>query len=75
MAFFGVLCWRGLSSWPHATGVRATMANDGTLEQIVADLVPQLSTQGVENPVSFAAIERTRRTPSALVVADSGRLD
>jgi hypothetical protein len=34
------------------------------LEQIVADLVPQRSTQGVENPLALAAIERTRRTPS-----------
>jgi hypothetical protein len=34
------------------------------LEQIVADLVTQLSTQGFENPVSFAAIERTGRTSS-----------
>ena len=33
-----------------------------TLDQIVADLVPQLSTQGIENPVGFAAIERTGRT-------------
>jgi hypothetical protein len=31
-------------------------------EQIVADLVTQLSTQGFENPLSFAAIERTGRT-------------
>jgi hypothetical protein len=29
------------------------------LDQIVADLVTQLATQGFENPVSFAAIERT----------------
>jgi len=36
------------------------------LEQIVADLVTQLSTQGFENPVSFAAIERTGRTSSGL---------
>jgi hypothetical protein len=34
------------------------------LEQIVADLVTQLSTQGFENPLSFAAIERTGRTSS-----------
>jgi hypothetical protein len=34
------------------------------LEQSVADLVTQLSTQGFENPVSFAAIERTGRTSS-----------
>jgi hypothetical protein len=34
------------------------------LEQIVADLVTQLSTQGFENPISFAAIERTGRTSS-----------
>jgi hypothetical protein len=33
-------------------------------EQIVADLVTQLSTQGFENPLSFAAIERTGRTSS-----------
>jgi hypothetical protein len=32
------------------------------LEQIVADLVTQLSTQGFENPLAFAAIERTGRT-------------
>ena len=32
------------------------------LEQIVADLVTQLSTQGFENPFHFAAIERTGRT-------------
>jgi hypothetical protein len=35
-----------------------------TLDQIVADLVPQLSTQGVENPISCAAIEHTGRTRS-----------
>jgi hypothetical protein len=35
-----------------------------TLERIVADLVTQLSTQGFENPLSFAAIERTGRTSS-----------
>jgi hypothetical protein len=34
------------------------------LDQLVADLVTQLSTQGFENPVSFAAIERTGRTSS-----------
>jgi hypothetical protein len=34
------------------------------LEQIVADLVTQLSTQGFENPISFAAIERTGHTSS-----------
>jgi hypothetical protein len=34
------------------------------LDQIVADLVTQLSTQGFENPISFAAIERTGRTSS-----------
>jgi len=34
------------------------------LDQIVADLVTQLSTQGFETPVSFAAIERTGRTSS-----------
>lgn len=34
------------------------------LEQIVADLVTQLSTQGLENPLAFAAIERTGRTSS-----------
>jgi hypothetical protein len=34
------------------------------LEQIVADLVTQLSTPGFENPVSFAAIEHTGRTSS-----------
>jgi hypothetical protein len=34
------------------------------LDQIVADLVTQLSTQGFENPVSFAAIERTGHTSS-----------
>jgi hypothetical protein len=34
------------------------------LDQIVADLVTQLSTQGFENPLSFAAIERTGRTSS-----------
>jgi hypothetical protein len=32
------------------------------LEQIVADLVTQLSTQGVENPLALAAIERPGRT-------------
>jgi hypothetical protein len=32
--------------------------------QLVADLVTQLSTQGFENPLSFAAIERTGRTSS-----------
>ena len=34
------------------------------LDQIIADLVTQLSTQGFENPLSFAAIERTGRTSS-----------
>jgi hypothetical protein len=34
------------------------------LDQLVADLVTQLSTQGFENPLSFAAIERTGRTSS-----------
>jgi len=34
------------------------------LEQIVTDLVTQLSTQGFENPLAFAAIERTGRTSS-----------
>jgi hypothetical protein len=34
------------------------------LEQIVADLATQLSTQGFENPLSFAALERTGRTSS-----------
>jgi hypothetical protein len=34
------------------------------VEQIVADLVTQLSTQGFENPLAFAAIERTGRTSS-----------
>jgi hypothetical protein len=34
------------------------------LEQLVADLVTQLSTQGFDNPLSFAAIERTGRTSS-----------
>ena len=34
------------------------------LDQLVADLVTQLSTQGFENPVSFAAIECTGRTSS-----------
>jgi hypothetical protein len=34
------------------------------LEQLVADLVTQLSTQGFDNPISFAAIERTGRTSS-----------
>jgi hypothetical protein len=33
-------------------------------DQLVADLVTQLSTQGFENPLSFAAIERTGRTSS-----------
>lgn len=33
-------------------------------DQLVAELVTQLSTQGFENPVSFAAIERTGRTSS-----------
>jgi hypothetical protein len=33
-------------------------------DQIVADLVPQRSTQGVDNPISLAAIERTGRTSS-----------
>jgi hypothetical protein len=32
------------------------------LDQMVADLVTQLSTQGFENPLYFAAIERTGRT-------------
>jgi hypothetical protein len=32
------------------------------LDDIVADLVTQLSTLGFENPLSFAAIERTGRT-------------
>ena len=35
------------------------------LDQIVADLVTQLSTQGFENPLSLAAIERTGRTSSS----------
>jgi hypothetical protein len=34
------------------------------LAQIVADLVTQLSTQGFENPLACAAIERTGRTSS-----------
>jgi hypothetical protein len=34
------------------------------LDQIVTDLVTELSTQGFENPISFAAIERTGRTSS-----------
>jgi hypothetical protein len=34
------------------------------LEQIVADLATQRSTQGFENPLSCAAIERTGRTSS-----------
>jgi hypothetical protein len=34
------------------------------LDQIVADLVTQLSTQGFENPLPCAAIERTGRTSS-----------
>jgi hypothetical protein len=34
------------------------------LELIVADLVTQLSTPGVENPLHVAAIERTGRTSS-----------
>ena len=34
------------------------------LDQIVADLVTQLSTQGFEGPMAFAAIERTGRTSS-----------
>jgi hypothetical protein len=33
-------------------------------DKIVADLVTQLSTQGFENPIAFAAIERTGRTSS-----------
>ncbi len=33
-----------------------------TLEQLVADLVTPLSTPGFENPLHFAAIERTGRT-------------
>ena len=32
------------------------------LDEKVADLVTQLSTQGFENPIYFAAIERTGRT-------------
>jgi hypothetical protein len=36
------------------------------LDQIVADLVTQRSTQGFENPVAFAAIERTGCTSSGL---------
>ena len=39
------------------------MTNEA-LDQIIADLVTQLSTQGFENPLSFAAIERTGRTSS-----------
>jgi hypothetical protein len=35
------------------------------LEEMVADLVTQLSTQGFENPISFAAIERTGRTSTS----------
>jgi hypothetical protein len=34
------------------------------LDQIVATLVTQLSTQGFENPPAFATIERTGRTSS-----------
>jgi hypothetical protein len=34
------------------------------LDQIVTELVTELSTQGFENPLSFAAIERTGRTSS-----------
>ena len=34
------------------------------LDQIVTELVTELSTQGFENPISFAAIERTGRTSS-----------
>jgi hypothetical protein len=34
------------------------------LEQIVSDLVTQLSTQGFKTPLSFTAIERTGRTSS-----------
>jgi hypothetical protein len=34
------------------------------LNQIVAELVTQLSTQGVENPLAWAAIERSDRTCS-----------
>ena len=34
------------------------------LNQIVAELVTQLSTQGVENSLACAAIERTGRTSS-----------
>jgi hypothetical protein len=34
------------------------------LEQIVADLVTQLSTQGFETPLACAAIEHTGRTSS-----------
>jgi hypothetical protein len=34
------------------------------LDQTVADLVTQLSTQGFEGPIAFAAIERTGRTSS-----------
>jgi hypothetical protein len=34
------------------------------LDQLVADLVTQLSTHGVDPPISFAAIERTGRTAS-----------
>ena len=29
LTFLGVLGWRGLSQWPHPTGVRAKIANDG----------------------------------------------
>ena len=34
------------------------------LDEMVADLVTQLSTQGFEGPIAFAAIERTGRTSS-----------
>ena len=34
------------------------------LDQLVADLVTQLSTWGLEYPLAFAAIERTGRTSS-----------
>jgi hypothetical protein len=37
---------------------------DQELNQIVAELVTQLSTQGFENPLACAAIERTGRTSS-----------
>jgi len=54
---------------PPTIARRASRDGDPTmthpeLEQIVADLVTQLSTQGFETPVAFAAIERTGRTSS-----------